>query len=125
MAVETQEYEFKHPFDVVVPDPEKGEGATKTVTVEKTVITPPKGKRLREISRLVSKVEADPTVYCEADLIMDCIQIMSDLPEDAIDEVEAVDIRGLGEIAGPFLEVVLGAGPSQPSPSGSAKTSPK
>lgn len=125
MAVKTKDYPFKHPFEMTVPDSDGGEDATKTVNIKETTITPPKGKKLRHISRLVSKVEIDPTIYCETDLIMDCIQIMSDMPEGAIDEVEAIDIHGLGEIAGPFLEVALGAGQSQPSPSGSATTNPK
>lgn len=122
MKQETKEYTLKFPFDMEVTENDE----TKTVTVEKVTITPPKGTPLRKITRLVAKSQIDPTEYGEGDLIMDCIQLMSDMPEGGIDEAEAVDVRGLGDLAGPFLEAVMGGGPSSAnSPSGSAKTKPK
>ena len=66
---------------------------------------------MREIMRLISKMETDPG-YSEGEMTMDSIQIISDLPPGAIDELHPRDITTMGDITAPFLEAVMGGGGS-------------
>ena len=56
MKWETKEHTLECPVEMTV-----GEGDdAKTVTVEKVILSTPKGKKMREIMRLASRVEDDP-----------------------------------------------------------------
>lgn len=125
MKWETEEYTLEWPVDVVVATGEGENAETATVRVEKVVLSAPKGKKMREIMRLIGKTQADPG-YSEGEMTMDSIQIISDMPPRAIDELHPRDITAMGDMAAPFLEAVMGGGPpSGNSPDGTAKTKPK
>ena len=108
-------------------DFETGEGdSAESIHIETVTLSTPKGKSMRKIMRCVSRVQDDPIKYSEGDMTMDCIQIMSDMPEGAVDELHPADINKLGDIAGPFLEAVMGGGPlSENSPDNTATTKTK
>lgn len=125
MKFETKKHTLECPVEIDVLKGTEG-GEFETVTLTEVTISTPKGKKMREIMRLVSKVQADPIAYSEGDMTMDSIQIMSDMPPGGIDELHPRDITVLGDITAPFLETVMGGGPSsQTSPNGSATTKPK
>ncbi len=125
MKWETKEHRLEWPVDVAVKTGEGENAATETVHVEKVVLSAPKGKKMREIMRLINKMEADPG-YSEGEMTMDSIQIISDMPPGAIDELHPRDITTMGDITAPFLEAVMGGGGSSAtSPSGTAKTKQK
>lgn len=126
MQFETKTHILECPVEVDVTTGAGENAKTETVKLEKVTISTPKGKKMREIMRLVSRVQADPIKYSEGDMTMDSIQIMSDMPEGGIDELHPRDITILGDIAAPFLETVMGGGPSsQTSPDGTARTKPR
>lgn len=126
MQFETKTHTLECPVEMEVTTGEGENTKTETVKLEKVTISTPKGKKMREIMRLVSRVQADPINYSEGDMTMDSIQIMSDMPEGGIDELHPRDITILGDITAPFLETVMGGGPSsQTSPDGIASTKPK
>ncbi len=119
MKWETKTHTLLCPIDF-----ETGEGddAT-TVKIEKVKLSTPKGKEMRRITRLVAKAEVDPLEYSEMDMMIDAMQIMSDAPEGAFDEMHASDIVLMANLAGPFLETVMGGGAlSEKLPSGTATT---
>jgi hypothetical protein len=110
MKFETKTHTLECPVEIEVTS---GDGVkSETVKLEKVTISTPKGKKMREIMRLVSRVQADPISYSEGDMTMDSIQIMSDMPPGGIDELHPRDITILGDITAPFLETVIGGGPS-------------
>ncbi len=56
---------------------------------------------------------------------MDSVQVISDMPPGASDEVHSRDITVMGDKTAPFLEAVMGGGQSSTaSPDGIAKTKP-
>ena len=126
MQFETKTHILEFPVEIEVTTGEGASAKTETVTLQKVTLSTPKGKTMRKIMRLVSRVQADPINYSEGDMTMDSIQIMSDMPEGGIDELHPRDITILGDITAPFLETVMGGGPSsQTSPDGIATTKPK
>lgn len=126
MKFETKTHTLECPVELEVIAGDGAHAVTETVKLEQVTISTPKGKKMREIMRLVSKVQADPINYSEGDMTMDSIQIMSDMPPGGIDELHPRDITILGDITAPFLETVIGGGPSsQISRSGSVETNPK
>lgn len=119
MQWETKNYNLKYPIDFKVDGGE-------VIKVDSVTISLPKGRDMRKITRCANKVEADPLEYSEVDMIMDCTEIMSDMPSGAIEELHPADIQALGDIAGPFLEAVMvGEPPSEDSPDTGATTSVK
>ena len=126
MKWETREHTLECPVDVEVTTGEGDDAKTETVHLEKVIISTPKGRKMREIMRLVSRVDADPLNYPEGDMTMDSIQAMSDMPPGGIDELYPRDITILRDTVAPFFEVVMGGGVcSETSQDGSAKTKPK
>jgi hypothetical protein len=121
MKWETKKYALKCPIDITTGT---GDDA-KTVNVTDVQVSTPKGKAMRQIMRLVGRVEADPENYSAGEMTMDAIQVMSDMPEGGIDELHPADITGLGDIIAPFLEAAMGGGPLNTSADGTATTSSK
>ena len=118
MSWETKTHKLEYPVTV-------GEGDD-AVKITKVTLSVPKGKEVRQISRVMSRAQLQSLDYSDGDATMDCIQLMSDMPEGGIDELHARDITILGELVEPFLETVMGGGPlPDNSPDGSAKTSTK
>lgn len=96
------------------------------VTIKEVNLTKPKGKHLRLIAKKIAAVEADPLTYSEGDMTLDCIELLTDLPEGAADEMDLLDITALGDIIGPFLEMAMGGGGSSSTlPSGTKETGSK
>lgn len=126
MKFATKTHTLICPVEMEVTTGEGEDAKTETVTLEKVTITTPKGKIMRAIMRLVGKAENPASAYSDGELMMDSIQLISDMPEGGIDELHPRDITILGDITAPFLEEVMGGGQSsRNSPSGSAKAKPK
>ena len=126
MEWEKKTHTLKYPVDFDLVTVEDGSEVTKTVSIKVVNIQVPKGKQMRHITRLVNKVESDPDNYSEMDMMMDAMEIMSDAPKGSFDEMHASDIVIMANLAGPFLETVMGSGPSsQNSPTGGQETKAK
>jgi hypothetical protein len=121
MKFETKEYTLKCPVEFQ-PEGEK----TAPIVIEKAVVQTPKGKQMRQIARLVDRVRSPSDAYSEGEMTLDAIEIITDLPKGALDEMHVGDINNIVEMIAPFLEQALGVKPkSQTSPDGTATTNSK
>lgn len=110
MARQLPPYKLKHPVSEDVPIPHDGEGEAQYRKMEfsEVVITSPNGRKVREIMALVDRAQDTAQAYSAGEMMLDCTQILSDMPEGGIDEIDAEDIKALGDLIAPFLTTVLG-----------------
>lgn len=107
MTAETISYELKHPFEFELKTGDGEDAKTETVKVERVEASPPKGKHLRQISRLIARAENTENDYTHSDVLFDVIELVGALPVGAVDEMRAEDLNELGDLIEPFLKAAL------------------
>lgn len=124
MKFETKTHTLKYPVTVDVTEDDE---TIVDVEIKKVVVSAPKGRQMRSIARFANRSEAASDDYTDADMLLDCLEAMSDLPPGAVDELHTADIADLGAVIAPFLEEALGGAQpsSENSQNGSSETEPK